>query len=66
VKQLLENEKGFNNISLPQAKPRSKGEVLGCTSPVLSDSGGGCVIFIGDGRFHIESSMIMNPHLTFY
>lgn len=26
----------------------------------------GCVVFVGDGRFHIESSMIMNPHLTFY
>jgi 2-(3-amino-3-carboxypropyl)histidine synthase len=26
----------------------------------------GCVVFIGDGRFHIESSMIMNPDLTFY
>lgn len=64
VKQLLENEKGFADIQLPQAKPRSKGEVLGCTSPVLNDSG--CVIFIGDGRFHIESNMIMNPHLTFY
>jgi 2-(3-amino-3-carboxypropyl)histidine synthase len=24
------------------------------------------VIFISDGRFHIESSMIKNPHLEFY
>lgn len=64
VKQLLEKEKGFKNIQLPQTKPRSKGEVLGCTSPVLGDSG--VVIFIGDGRFHIESSMIRNPQMTFY
>lgn len=59
VKQLLEKEKGFTNIQLPQTKPRSKGEVLGCTSPILGDSG--CVIFVGDGRFHIESAMIRNP-----
>ena len=38
--------------------------MLGCTSPVLGKEG--CVVFIGDGRFHIESSMIMNPDLTFY
>jgi 2-(3-amino-3-carboxypropyl)histidine synthase len=24
------------------------------------------VIFISDGRFHIESTMIRNPHLKFY
>lgn len=64
AKQILERDKGFTKIQLPQAKPRSKGEVLGCTSPVLGESG--CVVFVGDGRFHIESSMIMNPHLTFY
>lgn len=26
----------------------------------------GTVIFVGDGRFHIESTMIRNPDLTFY
>ena len=26
----------------------------------------GVVIFISDGRFHIESAMIKNPHLRFY
>jgi 2-(3-amino-3-carboxypropyl)histidine synthase len=68
---------------LPQTKPRSKGEVLGCTSPVIDESPeivensedkpdqplkkkAGIVIFIGDGRFHIESCMIRNPHLIFY
>jgi len=60
----LEKERGFTNIQLPQTKPRSKGEVLGCTSPVLGDAG--IVIFIGDGRFHIESCMISNPQMTFY
>ena len=41
--------------------------MLGCTSPAIgSSSEGGIVIFVSDGRFHIESSMIKNPHLEFY
>ena len=64
---MLEKQKGFKNVSLPQCKPRSKGEVLGCTSPDLGHTNpGDLVMFIGDGRFHIESTMIKNPHLTFY
>ena len=52
---------------LPQCKPRSKGEVLGCTSPDLGETKkGDTVLFLGDGRFHIESTMIRNPHLTFF
>jgi 2-(3-amino-3-carboxypropyl)histidine synthase len=26
----------------------------------------GIVVFLSDGRFHIESAMIKNPHLNFY
>lgn len=68
TKAMLEKQRGFTNIRLPQCKPRSKGEVLGCTSPDLADetSPGDVVIFLGDGRFHIESTMIRNSHLTFY
>lgn len=67
TKAMLEKQRGFKNISLPQCKPRSKGEVLGCTSPDLGQTQpGDIVIFIGDGRFHIESAMIRNPHLKFY
>ena len=41
--------------------------MLGCTSPELLDSlPGETVIFIGDGRFHIESAMIKNSHLKFF
>jgi len=47
---------GYKNVLVPKTKPRSAGEVLGCTSPTLSEK---CkVIFIGDGRFHLESVMI--------
>lgn len=66
ARAMLEKE-GFN-VHTPQTKPRSKGEVLGCTSPNLNDDAveGDIVIFVGDGRFHIESTMIKNPHLVFY
>lgn len=64
VRKALIN-KGFKNIVIPQAKPRSSGEVLGCTSPVVPGSSG-ILIFVCDGRFHMESVMISNPGLTFY
>lgn len=39
--------------------------MLGCTSPVL-ECEKGTVVFIGDGRFHIESCMIRNPQMVYY
>lgn len=42
----------YSNIIIPQEKPLSSGEVLGCTSPNLSDYD--TLIFVSDGRFHIE------------
>lgn len=56
AKTLLE-ERGFY-IEIPQAKPLSPGEVLGCTSPHVSTP---VVVFCADGRFHLESCMIANP-----
>ncbi|KAF9763977.1 2-(3-amino-3-carboxypropyl)histidine synthase subunit 1 [Nosema granulosis] len=52
------------NTTVPQIKPLSAGEVLGCTSPIIKDVQS--VISIGDGRFHLESVMINNPTLDFY
>lgn len=49
---------------VPQVRPLSPGEVLGCTSPVIR--GAKSVVYIGDGRFHLESAMIRNPQLDFY
>lgn len=61
AKQMLEKRPAFaGRILVPQTKPRSGGEVLGCTSPSI-DAVGGTVVFISDGRFHIESTMIKNP-----
>nr|NVI70994.1 putative diphthamide biosynthesis protein 1 [Cucujiformia] len=51
-------------ISLPQCRPLSPGEILGCTAPILR-----CVdaiIYIGDGRFHLEAIMIANPKIQAY
>mmetsp|Transcript_21772 Transcript_21772/g.30547 ORF Transcript_21772/g.30547 Transcript_21772/m.30547 type:complete len:429 (+) Transcript_21772:73-1359(+) len=62
--------------TIPQAKPLSPGEVLGCTAP--ADLGGTAMphtnpeqtegtkhvmLFIADGRFHLEAAMIANPTL---
>ena len=54
----------FPDVHIPQAKPLSPGEVLGCTSPVLT--GRDALVFVADGRFHLESAMIHNPHLDAY
>lgn len=70
---------------IPQAKPLSPGEVLGCTAPGgLADScttssqdeeeanadtsnkNNKVMLFIADGRFHLEAAMIANPTLAAY
>jgi len=50
-------------IYVPQVKPLSPGEILGCTSPAMKSE---CLIYLGDGRFHLESAMIANPNLLAY
>merc|ERR1719414_983527 len=44
---------------VPQVKPLGLGETLGCTSPVVDEAD--AVVFVCDGRFHLESAMIQNP-----
>lgn len=58
----LEKRKIFPSVILPQARPLSKGEVLGCTSPKIPENTD-LIIFLGDGRFHIESAMIQNARV---
>lgn len=52
-------------VKVPQSRPLSPGEILGCTSPQL---GGGvdALVYVGDGRFHLESIMISNPLVPAY
>ena len=60
-------ERGFAKTSIPQVKPLSPGEVLGCTSPKLpTDTTDALVCFVADGRFHLESTLISNPHIPLF
>ncbi|GFR72771.1 2-(3-amino-3-carboxypropyl)histidine synthase subunit 1 [Elysia marginata] len=52
------------SVTTPQCKPLSPGEILGCTSPRLTDTD--VIIYLGDGRFHLESVMIHNPDIPAY
>nr|XP_022336826.1 2-(3-amino-3-carboxypropyl)histidine synthase subunit 1-like [Crassostrea virginica] len=52
-------------VIIPQSKPLSPGEILGCTSPKLKP-GTDAIIYLGDGRFHLESIMISNPSVQAY
>ncbi|KAB1206967.1 Diphthamide biosynthesis protein 1 [Morella rubra] len=60
-----ELEKHGYRVSIPQSKPLSAGEVLGCTAPKISNDGGEMeervIVFVADGRFHLEAMMIANP-----
>lgn len=65
-------ELGFR-VVVPQVRPLSKGEVLGCTAPRVplgsccsGNDGHGketVGVFVADGRFHMEAFMIANPGL---
>lgn len=55
----------IESVSIPQVKPLSPGEVLGCTSPSIPKTNHKpIVIFVADGRFHLEATLLANPHLT--
>ncbi|KAK4241385.1 putative diphthamide synthesis protein-domain-containing protein [Achaetomium macrosporum] len=62
-------EKAGFKVIIPQIAPLSKGEILGCTSPNLSTYTDGpidLILYLGDGRFHLESIMIQNPGIPAY
>ncbi|XP_064840973.1 2-(3-amino-3-carboxypropyl)histidine synthase subunit 1-like isoform X1 [Oncorhynchus masou masou] len=52
-------------VVVPQCRPLSPGEILGCTSPRL-DRKVNAIVYLGDGRFHLESIMIANPEIPAY
>lgn len=55
------------DVLIPQIAPLSKGEILGCTSPRLKDEENvDLILYLGDGRFHLESAMIHNPQTPAY
>jgi len=49
---------GGDKVQVPQQGPLSGGEVLGCTSPEVTTE---AFVFVADGRFHLEATMIRNP-----
>ncbi|VDM43933.1 unnamed protein product [Toxocara canis] len=53
------------SVVVPQCKPLSPGEILGCTSPRLQ-ADVTALVYLGDGRFHLESIMIHNPSVSAY
>jgi 2-(3-amino-3-carboxypropyl)histidine synthase len=53
-------------ITVPQNRPLSGGELLGCTSPELGAGAHDVALYLGDGRFHLESFMIANPDIAAY
>ena len=54
-------------LVVPQVMPLSKGEVLGCTAPKIApDTSVDLILYLGDGRFHLEAAMIANPDLPAY
>ncbi|KAL2928055.1 2-(3-amino-3-carboxypropyl)histidine synthase subunit 1, partial [Bienertia sinuspersici] len=62
----VELEKLGFRVLVPQSKPLSAGEVLGCTAPRVSKRDFGdeedlVIVFVADGRFHLEAFMIANP-----
>lgn len=52
---------GRYEIVVPRSKPLSPGEILGCTAPRLNDVD--AILYLADGRFHLEAIMIANPSL---
>ncbi|KAF8633679.1 hypothetical protein AX15_001290 [Amanita polypyramis BW_CC] len=50
---------GKYDVTVPRSKPLSPGEILGCTAPRLGNVD--AILYLGDGRFHLESIMIANP-----
>lgn len=64
AKSLLEGA-GFVNITVPQSRPLSRGETLGCTAPVVPGAWD-AIVFVADGRFHLEALMIANPNVPAY
>ena len=52
----------YPRLLVPQKRPLSPGELLGCTAPTLP-ADVEVLLYVGDGRFHLESVMIANPRV---
>ena len=59
IPEAIRQLSGSYEFLVPQSKPLSKGEILGCTAPKIGEAD--WLLYIGDGRFHLEAVMIANP-----
>ncbi|KAK9367436.1 putative diphthamide synthesis protein-domain-containing protein [Lipomyces kononenkoae] len=57
---------GGLTVQVPQISPLSRGEILGCTAPRIDPADTDAIVYVGDGRFHLEAAMIQNPGLPAY
>ncbi|KAG5473555.1 hypothetical protein LSCM4_03624 [Leishmania orientalis] len=62
--RVLQAEHFIHPVVIPQNRPLSTGEVLGCTSPKVNPAEVDLVLYVGDGRFHVESFLIAHPDLS--
>ncbi|RMZ88148.1 hypothetical protein DV736_g4614, partial [Chaetothyriales sp. CBS 134916] len=54
-------------VVVPRVAPLEKGEILGCTAPKIApDANVDLIVYLGDGRFHLEAAMIANPDIPAY
>ncbi|KAJ8919817.1 hypothetical protein NQ315_006346 [Exocentrus adspersus] len=62
--QRVLQDMGYSNVIVPQSKPLSPGEILGCTAPTVTCAD--AIVYLGDGQFHLEAVMIANPKAQAY
>ncbi|KAF4745045.1 Diphthamide biosynthesis protein 1, partial [Perkinsus olseni] len=62
AKDIMRRKYGWeaDDLFVPQIKPLSKGETLGCTAPSLDDRAK-TIYYVADGRFHLEGAMLASP-----
>jgi len=53
------------HLHTPQSHPLSPHELLGCTAPALPSTTD-VLVYVADGRFHLEAAMIANPSIPAY
>jgi 2-(3-amino-3-carboxypropyl)histidine synthase len=65
LKDQLAADSSYPDVIIPRSSPLSPGEVLGCTAP-QAPGDREALVFVADGRFHLEAIMMANPWLPAY
>ena len=59
----LKDKHGFPSITVPQAKPLSPGEILGCTSPIIKDAD--ILIYLGNFETKFQDMILKHTHYSY-